>query len=923
MERLEARILMSAASGGQPSVAVDFDWDQFVAGQPSHLTVDLANTGEAAAVGSGTLNVYLVPSGADQGAPDKAYLIGSFRETLNIGVMDAEFSPGQQVMGLNLLVPAADAGNSYTLYVGLDAACANADSADNFQFCPVIPDVPLLDIAVDPFTNIAIDGRRVTGQVILDNNGNYSDVGPVNISVYAVPVYGGDDQKILIESFSKDIAFGDTYTAQFDLNTSLPAEVNNGLFRLQVVAVANNGQDANPDDNASSDDTRYALGGYVDIGVTNTNLWIEAGGGLSGRIDLSSYGNISNVGRVDFTIFAVPAGGGDSQRIKIASFSQDIAFDGSGSAAADVPDGASLPSALGDGEYTLEVVAAPRSHADIDPADNTYSDCTPCYLGNCLDIGISDVAGSLGQDGSGQVSFWLLNNGTVSKIGTVEFTVYLSADGTVDDHAVRVATFQQEVDSTSEDGCWIEISHAFRADPSLASGDYLVVVATPADGTDLNPSDNTAASYDPIAASEPQWTDWRAYMQFIGAPRYDIGVCVWSGPAPGGNGTAQAYVMNYGWQADTGNVQYSLYLSSDGQIDDSSVLLASVTRRDSITWDGLDLDLNYQIPSGMADGDYQLILLATPLDCQDACPDDNVGVSSVIVGTQVSVETCDITAGDGLSGSIGVTGRNSGTRDVGAVRYDVYVTPAPTADCAWNRAASWQEGACWLTCSGSATIWLTWPDWGSFLGNCLIPTGSSPSDATLVGSVERDGGIASGESDSFSMDFTLPQGLVDGTYQVLVQATPLDGQNVDPSQSISWSWQTIMLQTADNGSGPVQVMTVSGRVVWAICCTDAFVLIDACWTDGPVLTFCCGDSMQSGAADLSASLSLEPIAAADAQLADDAQINAGGQLTDDAQAAADTQDGSSGEAPADILNDGLPDVLPDALSATDAMLRVI
>ncbi|RPI59218.1 MAG: hypothetical protein EHM48_09210, partial [Planctomycetaceae bacterium] len=169
-EGLEARILMSASSKLQPDIGVSIDCpDQLVAGQSSHITIDLTNVGEAHAGGKGTFSFYLVPDDVEyEDAPGSKYRIDSYTTGLDVDV------DGEQQIEFDLQISNRKDEGSYTLYVKLSTGFTDADPEDNYQELGVEVVPGEVDIGINDASEFQIDGRKITGLVDLNNFGNYS-----------------------------------------------------------------------------------------------------------------------------------------------------------------------------------------------------------------------------------------------------------------------------------------------------------------------------------------------------------------------------------------------------------------------------------------------------------------------------------------------------------------------------------------------------------------------------------------------------------------------------------------------------------------------------------------------------------------------------------------------------------------------------
>lgn len=703
LEELEARFLLSG------SYDIGFDIPdcpgELAAGQTYHLTVDLSDCGEAAASGKATLRFYLVPCDVEyDDVPSKAYQFDSAKVSLNFD------ENGQQEVVVDVTVPAGKAEDSYTLYVGLDTSFTDAEPSDNSLEFGVDVVAPSLDIGIDG-ADLSVDNGRVVGTVDLGNYSNYFDLGAVNLCIYAVPIGGGDAQKVLIKKFTPDMSFVEDDSITVDVDVALPAKLADGNYVIAVEATPKSGEDANTDDNSLTLEDTFAVGQegpVLSLSYLDGSLYGDGTGSVSLSMDRT--GDLLQVGQVSFSVYLSASGVLDSQAVLAGSFSDTIDFTDYDSA--DTQGDFTVPADTADGDYYLIVVAN------------------------------------------------------------------------------------------------VPASGGAKASQSTIVSDYTVTVGDPQPAGDDPVQDPTQ---DPTQGPGDGWGDYPP------ADQAQMDLNLWIGyDGSNSDGTIQAHIGLWtdGWQINTGKTKYQIYASTSGALDNSAVLLTTFTRQDSIDSWQTGFDVNCPMPEGMPDGRYQLVVKATPLDNQGADLSNNVDSTgwwdAFSVGTDAGVSAGDVTLTDGRSGSVAVTLGNSGTQDVGTVRYEVYLEQAPQTH--------WGGWSCGVHCD----CIVAGEYWSGINSISLWDGGAEQVDDNpiLLQTVDRSDSVAPGGSASFNLDFTLPDGLADGDYRLVIKATTLDGQDVDASDNVSSAWKTISLTTADNGDGPVQSVAVEEPICYITCCGD-------------------------------------------------------------------------------------------------------
>jgi hypothetical protein len=360
-EGLEARVLMSADVG----LNVYLDGD-FAAGQASQVTVSIDNYSEHSTSGQGTVQFYLVPDDVEyEDVPAKTYLIYSHKISLSIGVedyKDAEFS-----------LPLSEniSGGSYTLYVKLVTPFTDECPEDNYQEFRVDVEGKQLDIGFDG-ADIAVAGRKLTGTAYVYNYSNYSDVGPIDFKIYAVPLGGDADQKVLVTSISRNVTFDEDGYAEVNVSATVPAAIADGRYTIIIQADARDREDIAPDDNSIEMPSSVFVGQLrLDVGISDVNGEIEADRGGYVWATVDCIGGITQAGQVEFTVYLSASGVVDDQAVKLITFQEVIDFGN--------PDDMNsfgiyeffqVPDGLAVGEYQLIVVATTLDQTDVNLANN-------------------------------------------------------------------------------------------------------------------------------------------------------------------------------------------------------------------------------------------------------------------------------------------------------------------------------------------------------------------------------------------------------------------------------------------------------------------------------------------------------------------------------------------------------------------------
>jgi hypothetical protein len=708
-----------------------------VNGQVS-TTISVVNNGDFPEVGLVKFSVYISASGQ---VDDQAVLLNTFTKVVNVA------NDGQTIEDIqaDASLPAGLAAGDYYLLVEADPLGAtDADPSDNLA-----SDIVTLrgtDIGVYFAKLKAGANGQLSTTLSVFNYGDFNNVGQVNFTVYLSASGQVDDQAVVLKTFTQNVTVASDGQTSCDIqkNLSLPAGLAPGDYYLLVEADPVGGNDTNPSNNLGTSDVltvaqdgSVTIQSTVNIGVAADDAQFGDKPNVSTTIYVYNYGSLSNVGQVNFTVYLSASGQVDDQAVFIKSFTQNVNIGNDGQSSDDIPVNFTLPGGLVGGDYYLVVEADTVGAANADPVSSVASSPDAVAVrGTNIGVGISND-----QFGNGQATATInvYNNGDFAEVGPVKFSVYLSASGQVDDQAVFIKSFTQDV-NVATDGCTSDdIPLNFSLPANLTPGDYyLVVEADPLAAQDADTSDNVACTQDAVTI---RGTD-------VGVNFTAVGV------GSDGQVTSTVSVVNNGDFPEVGLVKFTIYLSTTGQVDGQAVPVTSFTQDVNVANDGSttdDIPENFSLPAILAAGDYYLVVEADPVGVTDANPSDNVSCwwnTEIVHGRDVGVAmSAPQVGGDGqVSTTISVV-NNGDSAEVGMVQFTIYLSASGQVD-------------------GQA-----------------IPVTSFTQDVNIA----NDGQT----TDDIPETFTLPAGLVAGQYYLVVQADTLDGADANPSDNVNSPYETL------------------------------------------------------------------------------------------------------------------------------------
>jgi hypothetical protein len=644
----------------------------------------------------------------------------------------------------------------------------------------VAQDAPYMDIQVTVTSIQSGGGNNASVSISLYNNSTVNNIGDVNFVIYAAADEGFDDSSIPVYSFTRkeNVVNDDTTPDDFTKSFAMPRDLPAGVYYLVVEATPANSPDDNSGPSYAVSDNAMAVGNNgklkfgpnVDVGVQYDSPQTSDGVNVSIEVSSSSrsFDNF-DIGPVTYSIYASTSGQLDGHEVFLKSYTRNIdssdCFDGTWYD--DFMANVTLPASLPNGEYFLIVKADPVNDVQLDPTNNVFCFYNPVMHGPDVAPQLSNV-----QLNGGQVTATVstVNWGYSPEVGNVKFSFYLSASGQMDGQQTPVASCTKDVNIPDDGQTPQDLTVTFSMPSGLVAGDYYLLVQADPAGGNADTSDNVACSQYTIG----QDTSIDQYpVTFPGQGPViirdqnpvtgqvtNIGVSLSNVQLSSGQVSATISVYNYGDAANVGQVKFSVYLSTSGQVDDQAVLVKTLVQHVNVANDGEtsdDMQQNFALPAGLVAGEYYLVVQADPVGLTSPDPSANVICSQdtlTVVGTAISSQISKLQVGANGQISTTVSVYNYGDfPEVGNVNFRFYVSASGQMD------------------------------------DQAVPVASFTQDVNVA----NDGST----SDDLQFSFSLPSTLAPGTYSVLLQADPA-AANADTSYDTSSTTDT--LTVAQDGS---------------------------------------------------------------------------------------------------------------------------
>jgi hypothetical protein len=249
-------------------------------------------------------------------------------------------------------------------------------------------------------------------------------------------------------------------------------------------------------------------------------------------------------------------------------------------------------------------LGTPKAAAIVDTltasgSSSTTTTTTTTLAASPLDATvISSPTGTVIGSEKGSVTLRLTNDGSGRYIGPITVSLYATTDGTISSSDSSFDTVSIARVNIAQGASRTIVVH-FKYPSDVAAGSYVLAASVAATATDTNPSEAAA----PAAVT-------------IETPTVDLSTSFDRDTAilakPGESRTISITITNKGNVTADGQLTLNLYASTDGTLDASDELLATLVKTISLkAGQSRTFLIDFRFPSALTGGNYDLIASAS------------------------------------------------------------------------------------------------------------------------------------------------------------------------------------------------------------------------------------------------------------------------------------------------------------------------